>query len=58
MTETIHLAPHDPMPEGPGRQVVVIQRFEEDDPARTTVQIVLTGKPEQSTHPRRPMARR
>ena len=54
MTETIHLAPHDPMPSGPGRQVVVLRRFEGDDPDRTTVQIILTGSPEQVTHPRRP----
>ena len=26
MTETVHLEPHDPMPDGPGRQVVVIRR--------------------------------
>lgn len=54
MTETIHLAPHDPMPDGPGRQVIVLRRFQEDDPGVTTIQIILTGKPEQSTHPRRP----
>lgn len=54
MTETIHLAPHDPMPEGPGRQVVVLRRFDEDDPKVVTIQIILTGKPEQSTHPHRP----
>lgn len=54
MTEIIRLAPHDAMPSGPGRQIVVLQRFEEDSPGQTTVQIVLTGHPEQSTHPRRP----
>ena len=54
MTETIHLAPHDPMPDGPGRTIVVLRRFEEDDPDRATVEIILTGKPEQVTHPRRP----
>lgn len=52
MTATTMLAPHDPMPSG--RQVVVLRRFEEDDPGRTTVQIILTGTPEESTHPRRP----
>ncbi len=54
MIETVHLAPHDAMPAGPGRTVVVLRRFEEDDPDRTTIQIVLTGTPEQSTHPHRP----
>ena len=52
MIATTTLAPHDPMPSG--RHVIVMRRFEEDDPGRTTVQIVLTGTPEQSTHPRRP----
>ena len=54
MIKTIHLAPHDPVPAGPGRQVVVMRRFEEDDPDRASIQIILTGTPEQSTHPRRP----
>ena len=54
MTETIHLAPHDPVPAGPGRQVVVLRRFEEDDPGRSTIRIILTGAPEQSTEPHRP----
>ena len=54
MTEITMLAPHDPMPSGPGRHVVVLRRFEGDDPAKTNVQITLTGSPEQTTHPRRP----
>lgn len=54
MTETTMLAPHDPMPSGPGRHVVVLRRFREDEPSQTEVQIILTGAPEQSTHPRRP----
>ena len=52
MAEIITLAPHDPMPDG--RAVVVLQRLMEDEPGRTTVQITLTGHPEQTTHPRRP----
>ena len=40
MVETVHLSPHDPLPEGPGRQVVVLRRWEEDDPGKTTVQLV------------------
>ena len=54
MIETITLSPHDEMPAGPGRQVIVLRRFEEDEPGRTTVQIVLTGTPQETTHPRRP----
>lgn len=53
MIEITNLAPHDPMPGGPDRQVVVLRRFEEDEPGRTTIQIILTGTPEESTHPRR-----
>ena len=48
------LAPHDPMPSGPGRHVVVLRRFEEEEPGKTTVEIVLTGSPEEISHPRRP----
>ena len=50
--QTTTLAPHDPLPDG--HHVVVLRRFEEDDPSRTTVQIVLTGPRQESTHPRRP----
>ena len=52
MTETIRLAAHDPMPEG--HHVVVLRRFEEDDPDRTQIQIILTGRTEQSSHPHHP----
>lgn len=53
MTETIHLDPHDPMPGSPGRHVIVLRRFDEDNPDKATIQIILTGQPEQSTHPTR-----
>jgi hypothetical protein len=52
MTETIYLSPHDPIPDG--RAVVVLRRFEEDDPDRATVEIILTARPQQVTHPRHP----
>ena len=52
MIEITSLAAHDPMPSG--HHVVVLRRFEEDDPARASVQIVLTGPREETTHPRRP----
>ena len=35
MTEIIRLAPHDPIPSGPGRQVIVLHRFDEDAPKQT-----------------------
>ena len=52
MIEVTTLAPHDPMPSG--RHVVVLRRLEEDDPDGTAIQIILTGKTEEATHPRRP----
>jgi hypothetical protein len=49
------LGPHDPMPSGPKRFVVVLRRFREDDPDGTEVQIVLTGaRGDETTHPHRP----
>jgi hypothetical protein len=54
MTQTITLAPHDPIPDGPGRTVTVLRRFEEDDPDRVSVEIILSGHPDQVTHPRHP----
>jgi hypothetical protein len=54
MIQTITLAPHDPLPDGPGRQVIVLRRFDEAEPARPTIQIVLTGQPAQIAHPRHP----
>ena len=54
MTDIIRLAPHDPVPSGPGRHVVVLHRFDEDEPKKTVVSITLTGHPDQTTHPRRP----
>ncbi len=47
-----HLNPHDPAPEG-GHSVVVMRRFDEDDPHKVVVEITLThgrGLPER-THP-------
>ena len=51
MTEIVRLAPHDPIPSGPARQVVVIHRFDEEAPRRTVTSIVLTGHPDETTHP-------
>lgn len=43
------LAPHDPLPEH-GRHVVVLRRFDEDDPRRVAIDlIVATGRPEPET---------
>ncbi|MDT7952457.1 MAG: hypothetical protein RQ966_13220 [Acetobacteraceae bacterium] len=54
MTDIVHLAPHDPIPTGPGRHVVVLKRFDEDEPKKTVVSITLTGRPDETTHPMRP----
>lgn len=54
MTEIIRLAPHDPIPSGPPRQVVVLHRFDGDAPRETVTQITLTGHPDEIarlTHP-------
>ena len=55
MAEIRHLNPHDPAPEG-GHAVVVMRRFDEDDPHKVVVEITLThphGRPERS-HPKTP----
>ena len=55
MAEIRRLNPHDPMPEG-GHAVVVMRRFDEDNPHKTVVEVTLThrhGLPER-THPARP----
>lgn len=54
MIEITTLAPHDPLPAGPGRHVVVLRRFEEDAPGGVSTQIILTGRTEEVTHPRKP----
>ena len=38
MTRIIDLAPHDPLPDGPA--LVLLRRFEEDDPRRIMIEIV------------------
>ena len=38
MTRIIDLAPHDPLPDGPA--IVLLRRFEEDDPRRIMIEIV------------------
>lgn len=53
MIEITTLSAHDPMPVGPRRNVVVLRRFEEDQPGGTSIQIVLTGKQDETTRPRR-----
>lgn len=51
MTEITRLAPHDPLPTGPGRHVIVLHRFDEDAPKQTITQITLTGHPDETTRP-------
>lgn len=50
------LAPHDPLPEGPGRRVLLLHRFDEDNPRDTVVELHLTGggAPAEATRPVRP----
>ena len=46
---------HDPLPEGQRRRVVVLRRFDEDDPRRIVTEIMLSASPGQSevVQPRR-----
>lgn len=44
MTNIHNLDPHDPLPEG-GRRVIVMHRLDEDDPRHTHTEILLTGAP-------------
>ncbi len=48
MIEIRKLDPHDPLPEGRGHRVIVLRRFDEDDPRRIVVEITLTGAPGRS----------
>ena len=59
MAEIRRLDPHDPLPEGPGKHLVVMRRFEEDDPDRRMVEIILTSQPGsvEQTRPMRPDGR-
>ena len=57
MTEIVHLAPHDPIPDGPGRRVIVMHRFDEDRPDDTVTTITLTGKPDETARPVHPDGR-
>ncbi len=45
MVEIRRLDPHDPLPEGRGHRVIVLRRFDEDDPRRVLTEITLTGAP-------------
>ena len=55
MPKIHRLDPHDPLPEG-GRRVVVMHRLDEDDPRHTHTEILLTGAPGrgEAVQPRRP----
>ena len=56
MPSLTQLAPHDPMPEGAARRVVLLQRFDEDDPRQTVIELHLLGggAPAEATRPVRP----
>jgi len=55
MVEVRQLDPHDPMPDG-GRRVIVMHRLDEEDPRHTHTEILLTGAPGrgESVRPMRP----
>ncbi len=48
MIEIRRLDPHDPLPEGRQHRVIVLRRFDEDDPRRAITEITLTGAPGRS----------
>lgn len=52
--EVVRLAPHDPIPSGPAKHVIVLHRFDEDEPRETVTLITLTGERNESTRPTRP----
>lgn len=56
MPTLTNLAPHDPLPPGPGRCVVLLQRFDEDDPRQTVIELHLMGGggPAEAARPVRP----
>lgn len=46
--EVRRLDPHDPLPEGRSHRVIVLRRFDEDDPRKIVTEITLTGAPGRS----------
>ena len=56
MAGIITLAPHDPVPAGPGRRVLLLRRFDEDNPRETVIELHLSGggAPAEATRPVRP----
>ncbi len=54
--KTIELAPHDPLPEGRTRRVVLMRRFDEDRPKETVIELRLEGgsAPAEATRPNGP----
>ena len=47
------LDPHDPLPDGQAGRVIVLRRFDEDDPRKIVTEITLTGPPghSEAVHP-------
>jgi hypothetical protein len=56
MVDIRRLAPHDPMPAGDELLVVVLQRFDEDEPRRTVIDIIVSrgAAGVETTHATRP----
>lgn len=54
MIETVHLAAHEPIPQGPTPEIVVLRRFQEHNAHHALIQIILVGPRSEITTPHRP----
>jgi hypothetical protein len=45
MIDVTYLDAHDPLPEGHGKTLTVLHRFEEENPDRLRVELLLSGRP-------------
>ena len=56
MVEIRRLDPHDPMPQSDDLHVVVLQRFDEDEPRATVIDIIVSrgAAGVEASHPTRP----
>ncbi len=55
--DIVQLAPHDPIPTGPDRHVIVLHRFDEERPGDTVTTITLTGHRGEKVNPVHPDGR-
>jgi len=56
MVEIRRLNPHDPMPEGEGTHIIVLRRFDEDQPRQRVVDLIVSrgARGVETSHPVRP----